>query len=474
MAKLISKLLLGAAAGAAYLAYVNRSKIEETLEDEKVVHLLNNVKGTSTKIINTVGDQLKELKDNVVDKIEEVDIDATVNEITTKVIAGVKLVNQQANEVFGDKRFQQIISLQRPKEVVRVLNPHIVGASRKTDNSEESIINMYELNIGEPEIEVATETVEYSDVLTNESNITSDESEVSAKQVVEFVEVSDEIESLETDVKEVVVRGEEEIANEIDQQGLEVTNHPIVINEMPIVPNLEDVEIIPVIDVGLTNASINDFPTSDMPVTLVNTAIIEAAIKINPTLIDEVPLTAASIPFVEAVIEPFEVIAEAIDNNDNLQVIVEESATNPVDVESMVDTENIKPVSITTNAVIDKGPRDKKYYAKFLKKYPAIDIDMIFTVVEQIEKMSENLSGVSRFRLVQSVYSANANKQKRLKSDLKSGYVITDRVPESIIEVAKVVIMELDVVLDTILDVVDCALYHSMQYRGWRVELLDN
>jgi len=68
MKKWVSAFFLGAVAATAYYAYKNKEKIEEKLEDEKVVHFIDKAKSTVGSAVNKVKKEIEKPKK---EKIEE-------------------------------------------------------------------------------------------------------------------------------------------------------------------------------------------------------------------------------------------------------------------------------------------------------------------------------------------------------------------------------------------------------------------
>ena len=70
MRKLVGVLFLGAVAAAAYYAYKNKEKIEEKLEDEKVVHFIDKAKTTVGSAVNKVKKEIDRPKKETVEEAQ--------------------------------------------------------------------------------------------------------------------------------------------------------------------------------------------------------------------------------------------------------------------------------------------------------------------------------------------------------------------------------------------------------------------
>ena len=68
MKKWVSYFFLGALAASAYYAYKNKEKIEEKLEDEKIVHFIDKAKNTVGTAVNKVKKEIEKPKK---EKVEE-------------------------------------------------------------------------------------------------------------------------------------------------------------------------------------------------------------------------------------------------------------------------------------------------------------------------------------------------------------------------------------------------------------------
>ena len=73
MKKWVNAFFLGALAATAYYAYKNKEKIEEKLDDEKVIHFIDKAKSTVGTAVNKVKKEIEKPKKEKVEQEETSD-----------------------------------------------------------------------------------------------------------------------------------------------------------------------------------------------------------------------------------------------------------------------------------------------------------------------------------------------------------------------------------------------------------------
>ncbi len=445
MKKILGKVILGAAAGAAYYIYKNREVIEEKLEDEKVVHLINEVKDNSQKIINSVSEQFHDIKETVSDKIEKMDVDHKVQELKNKVVTVSDEINKQVKSVMKDTKVIKISAYNQSVENVTIPKTEVVKIKPINEPINKQDILQSSTNV---------ETLEQ--VIEDKANFKDDKLE---NEKFEFTATIEEIEEQQDEVK---------VKNEIPSINTSAEEvQPILVNE--------EVEMsAPVVESFDSGISIDDLFKS-LDENLINqtdSGDIFESINSQPESIVEIgdetkEVDDVTIVEVSEKLESQQPVVYEINNEEIVGPVIEETQESlPVVEEEAVS--KIKESKSLFGGLFNKTKNPNKEY---LKRYPSLDMDIIERIIGQVDDLLSNVGEVTDFKLIQTVLISEPKRIKHFKKDLDDSYAVSE-MEDGSIDVSLVVTIDRELIIDALMDVLDCALYNVVQYRGWRVELI--